>query len=444
MFDEEFARDPAGVYDRLRGYGVAAPVALEPGVQALLVTHYKTARYILTSPDFSKDPHRWRDLREGRVPADSRVLPMMAPRPNCLFSDDTVHQARRQVVDESLGKIDDYELRRYVEQVADDLIDSFARTGRADLIAQYAKRLPLMVFNKMFGCPGDVGDRLVEGMGKIFDGVEAESGNVQVTEGLIELITHKQAVPGSDVTTWMLQHASRPDAEEVIHQLVTLLGAGSEAEQNLIGNALLKILTDPRFADDRVNVPIGTAIEEVLWQETPLANYAVHYARRPVDIYGTHFPEGIPIVISFAACNTDPEEILDADQRATSRSHLSWSAGPHRCPAQPHALSIGRIAIERLFNRLPDVQIAVDPAELTWRTGPFHRALHTLPAQFTPHVVTEPPAAARAVSPAVPRPGAALATLPDSGPVHPVPARRPRSPLRRLAQAWLRWWRGDT
>ncbi|CAM5666615.1 hypothetical protein SMICM304S_11136 [Streptomyces microflavus] len=95
---------------------------------------------------------------------DSPVLPMMAYRPNCLFTDGAKHPRLRKAVTESLARLNSSRPSRDVERIADYLIDQFIERGTADLLNEYAKLLPLLLFNQLFGCPGDIGDRLTRSM----------------------------------------------------------------------------------------------------------------------------------------------------------------------------------------------------------------------------------------------------------------------------------------
>ncbi|MYR89567.1 cytochrome P450, partial [Streptomyces sp. SID685] len=65
-------------------------------------------------------------------------------------------------------------------------------------------------------------------------------------------------------------------------------------------------------------------------------------------------------------------------------SHLSFGAGPHTCPVKHEGLLIATEAIERLTQWLPDMEPTVPRDRLTWRPGPFHRSLVSLPVRFTP------------------------------------------------------------
>jgi cytochrome P450 len=393
LYGPEFAADPDAVYARLRRYGSAAPVQLAPGVDAMLVTGYSAALQVLRGTQtFVKDARRWRALASGEVPADSPVVPMMMYRPNCLYADGDTHTRLRAAVTDSLDRIDPHELRHYVEQSADALIDRVAAEGTADLLADYASQLPLLVFNHLFGCPPDIGDRMVAGMSAIFDGVDAEKGNQTLLEAIVDLIALKRTHPAADVTSWLLSHGAGLTDEEMIHQIVVLMGAGTEPQQNLIGNALRLLLCDDRFAGDLAggSLPVEDALDEVLWTTyTPMANYAVHFPVHDVDLDGVRLREGEPVVVSLAAANTDPS--LPAGNRTGNRAHLAWSAGPHTCPAKSPARLIATVAIEKLLDRLPDLELAVPQESLTWRPGPFHRALNALPVRFPPAAVSVQP-----------------------------------------------------
>ncbi|ARZ67373.1 cytochrome P450 [Streptomyces albireticuli] len=391
LYGPDFAADPHAVYQRLRTLGPAAPVELAPGAHATLVTDYRAALEVLRSPEiFAKDARRWRALADGRVAADNPVVPMMAYRPNCLFSDGDAHRRLRQAVTDSLSRIDPNALRGYVERSADTLIDRFSGLGEADLLGAYAKVLPLLVFQQLFGCPPELGDRLVEGFSGIFDGVDAERADTLIADSLVELIGLKHTEPGADMTSWLMAHPARLSDEEMIHQLVVLIGAGTEPQQNLIANALRLLLSDDRFAGDLAggSMPVEDALDEVLWLDPPMANYGVHYPVQDVDFGGVPLPAGEPVVVSFAAANTDPA--LLSDQRTGNRAHLAWSAGPHTCPAKDAARLIAAVAVEKLLDRLPDLELAVPADRLVWRPGPFHRALTALPVRFPPVHPTRP------------------------------------------------------
>ncbi|GAA3506441.1 cytochrome P450 [Streptomyces prasinosporus] len=420
MHDASFAADPQQVYDRLRAHAPAGPVELAPGTDATLVVGHEMALRVLQNTElFARDARRWKALNEGRIGMDNPVLPMMAYRPNCLFTDGAVHLRLRKAVTDSLARLNITRIRRDVEPIADYLLDRFSERGRADLLNDYAKLLPLLLFNKLFGCPAGIGDTLTTSMSAIFDGKDALRANEDLTACLMELIALKRRQPGDDVTSWLIQHPAGLTDEELKDQLVMLMGAGVEPERNLIGNALVLLLSGA--GGRQGGMLIEEALDQVLWNQTPIANYATHYPVRDVDLGGHVAEAGTPVVISFAGANSDPA-LAEARRTRSKGAHLAWGAGPHACPAKDPAQVIATTAIERLLNALPDLTLAVPEKDLQWRPGPFHRALVALPVAFSPTPATRMAAALQNRTPA---PGAQQ-PLPTaaSAPVRQEPARR--------------------
>ncbi|MFD0509346.1 cytochrome P450 [Streptomyces chiangmaiensis] len=417
MYTADFAADPHGAYDKMRAAGPAAPVEPAPGVDATLVVDYQAARSVLqNTTDFSRDPRRWRALTEGLIPLDSPVLPMMAYRPNVLFTDGAVHLRFRKAVTDSLDRLNVARIRRDVEPIAAFLIDQFSERGRADLLTDYAKLLPLLLFNRLFGCPAGIGDRLTTSMSAMFDGRDAGQAYEEITACLMELIALKRREPGDDVTSWLIQHPAGLNDEELKDQLVVLTGAGLEPERSLISNALLLLLSRGSSSRGAGMLP-EEALDHVLWNNPPIANYATHYPVRTVDLGGVLVEANTPLMISFMGANNDPA--LGAARQSLSKgAHLAWGTGPHACPAKSPATVIALTAIEAILNALPDLALDVPEKELQWRPGPFHRALVALPVRFTPTPGTR---MAALHTPATPVEPTQTAQEPTRAPATPTP-----------------------
>ncbi|MGY1942906.1 cytochrome P450 [Nocardia asiatica] len=380
LYSQEYAEDPHRAYREMRRkYGPLVPVELSPNVPATLVIGYHTALRILNDPDhFPADPRTW----QKDIPGECPVLPMLEWRPNALRSSGLEHLRYRQANVASIIGVDLHALHGTIEQIAIPLINAFCQDGAADLISQYAFPLSFAVLNAMIGCPADIGQQVATGMAAIFEGVNADKGNAMLTDALFELVQMKRKDPGDDITSRLLNHAAGLDDVEMIHQLVTLYGAGIEPMQNLIVNTLLLMLTDERFAGDFLGGSLSTrdALDEVLFNDPPMANYCVSYPRQPILIDDVWLPAHQPVVISMAGCNNDPA--IGVGQRTDSRAHLAWSVGPHACPARSAAYLVVQDAIDQILDALPELRLAVEPGQLSWRPGPFHRALVSLPVVF--------------------------------------------------------------
>ncbi|MFE3637921.1 cytochrome P450 [Streptomyces sp. NPDC059168] len=431
LYGPEFGSDPDAHYEQLRRLGPSAPVDIAPGVEVELVTSYDAALYILQNPaSFVRDSRRWRALNEGRVPSDSPALPMMGYRPNALFSDGAAHARLRQAVTDSLAGVNELQLVRQTQQSADYLISRFSsdRLGQAELMAEYAQPLPLLVFSDLFGCPPEIGDRVIVGISGIFDGT---AGADQVLgEALGELIALKRRRPGNDLTTRLMEHSAQLTDEEVLHQLVTLLSGGTAPLSATIGSAGALILGE----DWQVGLPVEDAVTQVLWNYAPIANYAAHYPTHDVELGARTIRANDPVVISFAAANTDPR-LAEHREQLSAKAHLAFGAGPHACPAKDPAFVIAVTAVESLLNRLPDVEVRVPFKDLNWVPAPWSRSLVNLPVRFTPRSVTP------AQSPQ-PQPAASGAQqVPGSSPRSAAPTAPKAKPG--LFSRFLAWTRGE-
>ncbi|MEU9987855.1 cytochrome P450 [Streptomyces sp. NPDC048045] len=382
MHTPEFAAEPSRFYAQMREqFGTLVPVYLDPGVPATLVIGYHTAVRVLHDPvRFPADPRVW----QQSVPAHCPVLPMLEWRPNALRNSGPAHDRYRAANTAALGNVRQHALHTTVQQIAIPLINDICEIGRADLLSQYAHPLTFQALNAVLGCPPEIGRRVTTGMAAIFEGVNAEAGNAMLAEALAELVDLKRRHPGMDITTGLLMHPAQLNEFELMHQLVTLYGAGIEPQQNLIANTLRLILSDDRYSGEvmRGSLSVRDALDELLFVDPPLANYCVSYPLNPVEIDGAVVPAHQPVVISMAACNNDPTVV--SEQRGGNRSHLTWSAGPHACPAQPLAYLVAQVAIEQILDALPEMELAVPVDQLTYRPGPFHRALTGLPIHFPP------------------------------------------------------------
>ncbi|MFF9567040.1 cytochrome P450 [Streptomyces sp. NPDC014685] len=385
LYGPDFAADPRSHYRRLREHGPLAPVRLAPGIDALLVTDYQAAVDLLRDTHtFTKDPRAW----QATVPEDSPILPMLGHRPTALFSDGEAHARYRAAINDGLALIEPHVLRAEVTRVAKRLIGEFAATGSADLIAQYARRLPVHVFVTWFGTAPKDSERVVEAATRMFNSAEdAATAYADLVEVVTALVADRRARPRRDLTSYLLGHPAGLDNDETVRQITLIMSAGHDPTTNLIGNALLHMLTDTRYAGSLHGgaKTAHEAIDEVLWQDPPLANLSAHYPRHDTEFHGARLRAGQLILVSYAAANAQSApDLKNPVPRSGSSAHLAWSAGPHRCPAKQPALLIAMTAIEQLTSQLCDAELAVPVSALKWRPGPFHRALVRLPVRFTP------------------------------------------------------------
>ncbi|WP_426567585.1 cytochrome P450 [Streptomyces canus] len=401
LWEDGFAPDPHRYYAALRAQGPIGWAELAPGVPAYVVTDRRAALDVLHDTEtFSHDPRAW----EETVPADSPVLGMMRWRPNALFADGAAHVRYRATLIDVFDLVEPHDLRARVHRAVRLLAGRIGPRGEADLVGDFSRPLMALVLNDLFGLPDSQGDRLNEGLGKMMEGgAQAAEGEAQYAQYVLELIAAKVERPGEDLPSRLLDHPAGLTREEVTWQVFLTLGAGYEPTANLLSNTLSRVLGNPAYYSTLTSGarPVMDAVVEVLHHETPLANYGIYYARRPVAFHGVWLRDRVPVVVSYGALGVPrgaqgPHGAPVAGREApevrhpNDASHLSWGAGPHACPVKQHTLLLVTEAIERLTQWLPDLEPVLPRERLTWRPGPFHRSLTALPVRFSPRSPDQP------------------------------------------------------
>ncbi|MFE4410176.1 cytochrome P450 [Streptomyces sp. NPDC056821] len=388
----EYQQTPSQLYRALRReHGAVAPVLLDGDIPAWLVLGYSEVTYVTSHDElFARDSRRWNQWEN--IPADWPLMPYVGYQPSVLFTEGDEHRRRAGVITEALEGVDQFELARNCQLIADRLIADFAGSGQAELMTGYAHALPMRAVVQMCGMPtsGEDTRQLVEDLRISLDAAEGDdpvAAYGRVGERLRQLVKDKRVSAGPDVTSRMLLHPAGLTDEEIVQDLISVIAAAQQPTANWICNTLRLLLTDERFA---VNVSggrlsVGEALNEALWLDTPTQNFIGRWAVRDTQLGGRQIRAGDCLVLGLAAANTDPQIWPDSQVGAENAAHLSFSNGEHRCPYPAPLLAdvMARTAVETLLERLPDLVLSVEPEELAWRPSIWMRGLTALPVQFT-------------------------------------------------------------
>ncbi|MGW6460580.1 cytochrome P450 [Streptomyces sp. NPDC055078] len=390
----EYQQTPAELYRAMRrDHGAVAPILLDGDIPAWLVLGYAEVTYVTAHDElFARDSRRWNQW--DAIPADWPLMPFVGHQPSVLFTEGAEHQRRAGVITQALEGVDQFELAHWSRSIAHRLIDAFAGSGRAELMAAYAHALPMRAAVQMCGMPtGADTEELVRDLGISLDAREGDdpvAAYTRVQERIQRLVKDKRTAPGPDVTSRMLEHPAGLADEEIVQDLISVIAAAQQPTANWICNTLRLLLTDDRFA---LNVSggrlsVGQALNEVLWLDTPTQNFIGRWAVRDTQLGGRQIRAGDCVVLGLAAANTDPGIWPEGHIGAENSAHLSFGNGEHRCPYPAPLLAdvVARSAVETLLERLPDVVLAVEPEELAWRPSIWMRGLTALPVRFTPVV----------------------------------------------------------
>lgn len=365
---------------RIRARGPVTRIELPGGLAAWSVAGYEEARRALADPRFSKDPRKhWPPLAEGAVAEDFPLIGWVLMDNLTTAHGDDHHRLRKLVVKAFTPRRVEA-MRAGIETATAELLDGLVAAAPGEVIdlkERFAHPLPARVICDLFGvAPGDRA-RLLRGgevnVDTTVDAADAAANVEQWHREMQEFVDSKRRAPGDDLTSDLI--AARDDAarlsdSELVGTLHLLLATGTEPVMNLIANAVRALLTDReqlRFVRQG-RVTWEDVIEETLRAEAPVAHLPFRFATEDIELGGVTIARGEPVLVNFAAAGRDravhgaSADAFDATRE--DRTHLSFGHGIHRCIGMPLARMEARIALPALFERFPDLTLAVAPEEI--------------------------------------------------------------------------------
>ncbi|MFJ2769936.1 cytochrome P450 [Streptomyces sp. NPDC087300] len=405
---------PAETHRLIRAEPPVRLVREESGFTYFLVSGHAEARRALRDPRLSNDPRRLGHA-SGAAVAHS-------PMAN---DDPPAHTRLRRLVSHGFTRRRIAALEPRIERAVAELVDAVAPVGRADLIADFAFPLPVLVISELLGIP--TGDRAAFRTWAART-LSVETGPRTRDErsrrlrayfgGLVEAKRAglRHDVPPDeqpDLLSALL--VARDDGglsdEELVGLAMLVLVAGHETTTNLIGNGLLTLFAHPdqfkELREDPALLP--GAVEELLRFEGSAGQSALRVAVEDVELGGTLIPAGSVVNVGLSLANRDPaafggagtEQEAGADEEAPAGAvagadrfdirrapnpHLAFGHGIHFCLGAPLARALASYAFAALFARLPGLALDVPPEELRWRQISILCGLTRLPVSFRPEV----------------------------------------------------------
>lgn len=396
--DPEVMADPFPVYARLREED---PVHWSPSLKSWIITRYPDVRDLLLSDNLSVN--RLVRFFTARPPAEAELLRDLIHYLNLwlAFRDPPDHTRLRRIMRHAFTASAVERMHPNIVEITRMLLDRLEarQTDRVDLIREFALLLPAFVIMDLLDVPRDRLDDFKEwsddmatfigGARNAADKYErAARGCKNMSAYFRELVAERAQNPKPGFLMDLINARDEGDKlsdDELVATCILVLFAGHETTTNLIGNATLLFLRHPDQLARLREEPslIDSAIEEVLRFDGP-TNALVREVARDHEFHGKTLKEGERVFIMVNSANRDPGQFEDADRfditRAQNR-HLTFGQGIHLCLGAKLAREEGRVAVQALFERFPN--LALDPEDAPeWLDAMVPRGTRRLPVRL--------------------------------------------------------------
>ncbi|MET4324070.1 cytochrome P450 [Bradyrhizobium sp. RT5a] len=269
------------------------------------------------------------------------------------------------------------EHRARIERIVAGCLDAMERLHPpVDLVEVFARQVPSLVACEMFGIPEsdrDVFERLTGlAINKDADSEGILETNEEFRAFMRSVFARKRAQPTDDIFSELV-HGGKLTDEELVATAVTLLQAAHSAIARTLAFSVYLLLKDrDRWNELRTqSAPVGTIVEELL-RCAIASQLSVRMALEDVELGGTVIKAFETVAVSFSAANRDPAVFAEPDRvdltRREAGRHLTFSFGIHQCLGQHFARLELQIALSRLAQRFPDLDLAVPAGDIPWHT----------------------------------------------------------------------------
>ena len=375
--------DPYPVYARLRA---EAPVAYVPAVDLWLVTRWSDVRFVNTNPELFS------------AAMDDSPLDVAFGGTSILTTDGPVHRDIRSSLDAKYRP-------RAVSAYAADLIGPIveerlaALEGRSsvDLLAEYFEPISVLSLGSVLGLghlDADTLRRWFHGLHQGAINFERDPERQRISDEVAAEIDDALAPvlegisAAEDSTIAHMLFSGRPDGQRrdlaaVMPSLKVILLGGMQEPGHGAATTTYALLSDPAAlarvqADLAGQVPV--AIEEGLRWVSPIGTQT-RQVRQEVELGGVTLPVGARVGAVVASANRDADVFDDPDRFSLDRartSHAAFGFGLHACVGHAFSRAQIGIALRRLLETYPDLQLERPVAFRGWE----FRAPTSLPVRL--------------------------------------------------------------
>ena len=281
-------------------------------------------------------------------------------------------------------------LAQYAARFVAEFVDKLEREGSADLVEDFAVKLPLATICDIMGLPVDDWEPIHRWTGTFFL-KDAEIMHLAKAGETIDELRMRLSLEFADYLEGIASRARANNdgsltarvvngevdgqpltAQQLYGYLMLLIGAGNETTRNATSGGVIALLQRPDQIDKLCTNPdlVETAAEEILRWTSPVIQFA-RTATHDVELQGQKIRKGDTVGVFYPSANRDERQFDDPYVFDVTRSpnyHQAFGHGAHFCLGANLARWELRAALRALVPVLP--RLALD-GDVT-RIGHLH------------------------------------------------------------------------
>ena len=377
-FEPAYMQDP-GEY--LRWAREQEPVFWSPRLGYWVVTRYDDVKAVfrdnlLFSPSIAL---------EKITPATEEVMQVLqsygfAMNRTMVNEDEPDHMARRRLLMDAFLPERLMAFEPMVRSLTRQYMDRFIDKGRADLVREMFKEIPLTIALKFLGVADEDAEQLRQfavahtlntwGRPTAPEQVEIAHKVGRFWQTAQQILDRMMAQP--DGEGWIYEsirqhrlHPAEVPESYLRSMMMAILAAAHETTSNATANAFLTLLTHRQAWDDICANPalIPNAVEECLRVAGSIIAWR-RIATADAVVGGVAIPKGGKLLIVQASANFDARHFDNPEAvdvyREDAIEHLTFGYGAHQCMGKNIGRMQMRVFLEEFTHRLPHMQLVPD------------------------------------------------------------------------------------
>ncbi|MET9353994.1 cytochrome P450 [Streptomyces sp. NPDC006617] len=384
---------PSPEFARRRKECPVSEVTLPLGDKVLLVVTHADIHAIM-----SDDRRFVRDLSKPGTPKLFPNMEVLEDPTLVMNMDGEDHLRLRRIVNPTMTPRRVEGWRTELREIVDGVIDEIEAKGSpADLMTDYANKLPVKFILRQFGLPDSDADRLTRWVGtwvSVAEKEELTTVGAEYSAWVAQTVERSRSNPGTalvDVLVNAHDEGDRMSNAELESMIRSMVVAGLESIGNGISRALFTLLSEyecwEKLVADRS--VLRDSIEELLRVNLPGGGSVgiLRMAAEDVELpSGTLVRKGQWVSTPQVGAAQDPIAFPEPERfkpdRPKSTPAMVFGAGRHYCPAAHLAKAEIEIALSALMDRFPKLHMTVRPEELPWDHTHFNVGMPCLPVAW--------------------------------------------------------------